>query len=187
LTWSDSSAAGTIAASQGGKTMRAIFVIAIVLSTAWGLMSAAEPPRDLPKPKAAAPSPPSVPASLPPIAPQPTMPGTVGYYAPAPYVAEPYASTSYEQLQELRQHYTKLAAKRAERMDASELRQGIADMRRHALIAELTELASDSTERFDGMRAAISAMALKAKDQKELENSMQSVIKELEQSQPTDE
>ena len=151
--------------------MRAIFVFAVVLCAAFGLMSAAEPPRASPPPIAASPA--------------PAFPTPVTWNAPA----DPplYGATTYDELKELRQQYARLATKRAERMDGPELKQGITDMRRQCLLAELIELANDSPNDFDSARAGIAAMALKAKDRKDLVDTIRAVAKELEQTKPASE
>ena len=64
-------------------------------------------------------------------------------------------------------------------MDGPELKQGIVDMQRHFLIAELTALAN-SADGFDAMRAAVAAAALNAKDRPELEKLSRDLAKELE-------
>jgi hypothetical protein len=64
-------------------------------------------------------------------------------------------------------------------MDGAELKQGIVDMQRHFLIAELTALAN-AADGFDAMRAAIAAEALKARDRPELKKLSRDLAKELE-------
>jgi hypothetical protein len=64
-------------------------------------------------------------------------------------------------------------------MEVQELKQGIADMRRNCLIAELMEL-GNSTEGFDAMRVGVALAALSAKDRPELEKLSRDLAKELE-------
>jgi hypothetical protein len=125
----------------------------------------------------------------PPIAPppmstllQPSVPVAASGWA---YAAQPYAPSSYE-IQTLQLQYTKLAAKRAGRMEVQELKQGISEMRRHDLIAELLDLANNA-DGFDAMRAAVAAAALGTKDRPELEKLSRDLAKELETAKPTKE
>src|SRR5688500_6792741 len=63
-----------------------------------------------------------------------------------------YSGYGPDREQSLRQQYLKLAERRAERMDATELQRGIADMRRAFLIAELKAFADESPDEFDATR-----------------------------------
>jgi hypothetical protein len=85
----------------------------------------------------------------------------------------------HDEAQELRQQYARLATKRAERMEVQELKQGIADMRRHSLIAELSAFARESQDDFDKLRAVLAADVLKAKDQQELKKIIGSWSREM--------
>jgi hypothetical protein len=119
----------------------------------------------------------------PPVAPAPTrtVPAPITYWAanPPTYIPQPYAPyPSHDQLQELRRQYSKLAEKRAERMEAEELKKGIADMRRNCLIAELMELGNNA-DGFDAMRAGVALAALSAKDRPDLEKLSRDLAKEL--------
>jgi hypothetical protein len=104
-------------------------------------------------------------------------------YAPSPYAAPGsgyYAiQPSHDELQSLRQQYARLATKRAERMDGPELIQGIADMRQHFLIAELTAFARESQDDFDKLQAVFAADVLKAKDKQELKKLVGTWSKEM--------
>jgi hypothetical protein len=104
---------------------------------------------------------------------------------PTPYAGPQPAWTVYQSHDEvqLRQQYAKLAAKRAERMEVQELKKGIAEMRRHDLIAELTELAAHS-EGFDKMRATVAVAALLAIDRPQLQELSSDWAKEL--AKPTE-
>jgi hypothetical protein len=159
--------------------MRAILVLAVMLSAVVGLVSSgdAEPTAPPPASQIAQSIAPTLPAT----------PPTTTWAAPSPPVAvTPYPSTyapSYDEIQDLRQQYIRLAGKRAERMDGPELKQGIVDMQRHFLIAELTALAN-SADGFESMRARIAAAALMAKDRPELEKLSRDLEKALE-AKPT--
>jgi hypothetical protein len=155
--------------------MRAFIVLAVVLSAVVGLVSSGDAEPTAPPPASQI-APPVVP-------PSPATPPTTTWAAPSPAVAvspyRPSYSPSYDEIQDLRQQYTRLAGKRAEHMDGPELKQGIVDMQRHFLIAELTALAN-SADGFDAMRAEIAAAAIMAKDRPELEKLSRDLAKELE-------
>lgn len=160
--------------------MRAIPVLAVVLCAVVGLVSSGDAEPTAPPPAF------QVAPSI--TAPSPVTQPTISWAAPSPAaVYNPYPppySPSHDELQSLRRLYTDLAGKRAERMDGPELKQGIVDMRRHSLIAELTELANNS-DGFDAMRAEVAAEALRAKDRLELEKLSRDLAKEL--AKPTKE
>jgi hypothetical protein len=131
--------------------MRTIFVFAIALSAVVGLLSSdgAEP---------------TTPPSSPPVAP-PT-------YIPGERQSPQY---NHDQVQWLRQEYVAMAKKRADVMDGVELQEGVTEMRRQWLIGELTQLNNHQND----ARVAVAAMALKAKDEKELFKLIGSMAKEL--------
>jgi hypothetical protein len=160
--------------------MRTIFFLTIVLSAAVGLVTSdgAEPAR-----------PPAIPNAVPPpyVVPSPVSelpPGSKPAIPPSPYQAPFYGPPQpqapefgHNDITWLRQEFVAMAKKRAERMDGPELKQAIADMRRQWLIAELTSFGAESSD----VRVAVAAMALKAKDQKELEKLIRSFVAEMEE------
>lgn len=143
--------------------MRMIFVLTVVVSAAIGLVSSdgAEP---------------APPPSLPHAVPSPAV-------APSPATGWAYGApeNSHDHVASLRREYVAMATKHADRMDGPQLQQGIAEMRRQWLIAELTDLAGQS----DDVRAGVAAMALKAKDQTELKKLLRSIVEEMDAEKPT--
>jgi hypothetical protein len=82
--------------------------------------------------------------------------------------------------QSLRQQYLELAEQRAGRMTDDELKQGIADMRRQFLIAQLKAFAESSPDSFDGTRVEIAIVALKSKDAQDIQRLVDSLPGRLE-------
>ena len=89
-------------------------------------------------------------------------------------------------LQTLRQQYLALAETRVERMSGPELLQGIAEMRRHHLIAELSSLATESGEAsFAQARAYIALTILAAETPKDVEALLASFPEQWKVAMPT--
>jgi hypothetical protein len=82
--------------------------------------------------------------------------------------------------QALRQQYLELAEQQVGRMTDDELKQGIAEMRRQFLIAQLKTFAASSPDRFDGTRVEIAIVALKAKDAQDIQRLVDSLPGRLE-------
>ncbi len=184
--------------------MRTILVLAVLLAAAFGLVTSrgaepVEPPAaatvsQKPESNSRSPAQATPPAELPttpPVAVSAAQPPVV-WSAPPAY--GPGSSGSWEdpgriqdELQRLRPYFINLAEQRAERMTVAELKQGIAEMRRQCLIAELTEFARGSEDNFDSMRAEISVMVLTAKDRNELASAIRTVAKELDKATPKSE
>src|SRR5687768_4542129 len=81
--------------------------------------------------------------AAPPSTPAPRLVPTLALPASTPYGAPAYRPNEYshDEIQSLKQQFITLAQKSAERMDAPELKQSIAEMRRLNVISELKLLA----------------------------------------------